>query len=529
MNTVNPATLLRSLLVYAFIVPIAILMGYLLANQMDYQSLGFMAVLGSLLVFPLLMKWHYPLLIFSWNLPATLFFLPGHPSLFTFMVVVSLGISVMERILDRNQSFVPAAAVRWPLIAFVVVILITAKLTGGFGFRSMGSDVYGGKKYFYLMIGILSFFAITARPIPKNKVNLYITLFFAGGFFNFIQDIYPFVPTPLQFIFLVFPPSDIVMSTTASGNAAVVLGQTRLVGISGAAGMVFTWMLARHGFKENFLTGKLWRPLVMAVMGTAIFLGGFRNNIIVVVIMLALLFYLEKMYRTGAMLAVLMAGVLGGALLIPLAPHLPYTFQRALAFLPLDIDPEARLDADASTQWRLDMWEALLPQIPKYLLLGKGYAFSQQTFNDYMGPTATFKTTINAAEDPLALSSDFHSGPLSVVLSFGIWGVLIWLWYWAAGFYVIWRNYHYGDPAFQHINLFLFASFLCMCFSFIFIYGGVVEDVGHFGGVIGLSLVINHGIRHPKSFSQPAPAKLPAPTGGRLGFPERPVYPALPG
>lgn len=516
MNTVNPATLLRSLLVYAFIVPIAIVMGYLLANQMDYQSLGVMALLGSLIVFPLLMKWHYPLLIFSWNLPATLFFLPGHPTLFTFMVVVSLGISVVERILDRNHPFVPAASVRWPLIAFVAVVLITAKLTGGFGLRSMGSNVYGGKKYVYLLIGILSFFAITAKSIPKNKVNLYITLFFAGGFFDFIQDIYPIVPDPLKFIFLVFPPSDTVMSTLATGNEAVVLGQTRLGGIASAAGMVFTWMLARHGFQGNFLTGKLWRPAVMTVMGAAIFLGGFRNNIIGVAILLALLFYLEKMYRTGAMLAVVMAGVLGGALLIPLAPHLPFTFQRALAFLPLDLDPEARMDADASTQWRLDMWEALLPQVPKYLLLGKGYAFSQQTFDDYMGPTATFKKAIDAADDPLALSSDFHSGPLSVVLSFGIWGVLVWLWYWGAGFHVIWRNYHYGLPDHRHINLYLFAAFIFMCFNFLFIFGGIVEDVGHFAGVIGLSLAINHGIKGPQSFSQPAPAELPEPATGRL-------------
>src|ERR1017187_8986160 len=207
MNTVNPATLLRSLIVYAIIVPLAILVGYLLANQMDYQTLGFMGVLVAILIFPLLMKWHYPLLIFSWSLPVTLFFVPGHPSLFMFMVVVSLGISVVERILDRNQPFLPATSVRWPLLAFLALIFLTAKLTGGFGLRSLGSEVYGGKKYVGLIIGILSFFAITARPIPKKHANLYITLYFAGTFFNFIQDLYSLVPGPLQVIYLLIPPS----------------------------------------------------------------------------------------------------------------------------------------------------------------------------------------------------------------------------------------------------------------------------------------------------------------------------------
>src|ERR1039457_4503791 len=121
MNTVNPATLLRSLIVYAIIVPLAILVGYLLANQMDYQTLGFIGVLVAILIFPLLMKWHYPLLIFSWSAPITLFFLPGRPSLFFAMVVVSLSISVVDRILNREKHFVPTAGVAWPLLALLVV------------------------------------------------------------------------------------------------------------------------------------------------------------------------------------------------------------------------------------------------------------------------------------------------------------------------------------------------------------------------------------------------------------------------
>ena len=112
------------------------------------------------------------------------------------------------------------------------------------------------------------------------------------------------------------------------------------------------------------------------------------------------------------------------------------------------------MSADTSTEWRLAIWQALLPQVPKYLLLGKGYSFSAQTFNESMGLGATFKNNIDAADNPLALSSDFHSGPLSLVIPFGIWGVLVWLWYMAAGFYVrlaqlsLWRP---GAPAHQSI------------------------------------------------------------------------------
>lgn len=527
LNNVNPAALLRSLIIYAICVPLAIVVGYTLvnltnANFQDMSSLGVIGVLVGILVFPLLMKWHYPLLIFSWALPATLFFIPGRPSLFLFMVVVSLTISVIERILDRNRPFLPTGGVHWPLLAMLAVIFVTAKLTGGFGLRSMGSDVYGGKKYVFMIIGILSFFAITARPIPKEQVNLYVSLYFLGGIFNVISDLYAYTPGPLQYIYLIFPPS--AQEMDPMGNLDLEWGKTRLAGIAMAAGTAFYWMLARHGFRKNFLTGKLWRPLLLVVLGVLMLLGGFRSSIVSLAIVIGLIFYLEKLHRTGAMLAVLLIGITGAALLVPMARYLPFTFQRALAFLPLDISADARLNAEASTQWRLDMWQALLPEIPQYLLVGKGFSFSAETFNDYMGKTATFHNILDAADDPLALSSDFHSGPLSLIIPFGIWGIIAWLWYWLAGFFVVWRNYRYGDPDLRHINLFLFASFISKCFGFVFIFGSVVEDVAGFAAVIGLSIALNHGVKSHVSVKSRM-AAAPAPAIGNQILPARPALP----
>ena len=519
MNNINNSSaLFRSLIVYAVCVPMAVFVGWTLTNPLDYQSIGFIGVLTAFLAFPLLMKWHYPLLIFSWACPISLFFLPGHPNLFLPMVAVSLSISVVERILNKEQAFVPSGGVTWPLIALLGVVIITAELTGGFGLRSMGSNVYGGKKYATLIIGILSFFAIIARPIPRKKANLYITLYFAGSFIFFLSDLYPIIPEPLHFIYLLIPLSDRGMDQF--GDFQLQLGVTRLSGIAGTAGAVFYWMLARHGIRDIFLSGKPWRPLVLVISFLMIFMGGFRSSIIGALIVFGLIFYLEKMHRTGMLLVVILVGMMGGALLVPLASHLPFTFQRSLAWLPLKIDPEARMDAEGSTQWRLDIWESLLPEVPKYLMLGKGYAFSAETFNESMGRNATFQKIIDPSQNPLALSSDFHSGPLSVVITFGIWGVLVWLWYWAAGFRVVWRNYHYGDPALRHLNLMLYALFVARVFGFLFIFGGVVEDVAAFAGIIGLSLALNHGVSGPK----PQAKVSPVATNPRLAIPIRPAF-----
>ena len=502
MNTANPAALLRSLIIYAVVIPLAIVVGYLMTNPLDYESLGFMGVLIGVMVSPLLMRWHYELLVFSWLLPSALFFLPSRPSFFMFMVVVSLTISVVERILNRNQPFLPATPVRWPLFFLIAVVIMTAKLTGGFGIRSAGSDTYGGKKYFVFILNALSFFAVTARPIPRKRANFYIGLFFLGGCFTVVQDLYPIVPSSLRFIYMVLPASN--SGLDASGNYSLVVGQTRLGGVGMAAGAGIWWLLSRHGMREGILTAKIWRPILFSLLFALVFLGGFRSAIIGLLVILAVFFYCERIYRTGAMLVVIMGTLLGGALLVPLAPHLPYTFQRALTFTPLDLDPEARLDAEGSSEWRLAIWTALLPEVPKYLLLGKGYTFSAETFNDSMMADSMFrgKNFTDASQDNLAISGDFHSGPLSVVIPFGIWGAIGWLWFVTAGGYVVWRNYRYGDPELGHINLFFLAFFISKCVMFFFIVGSLVDDTSAFAGSVGLSVAINHGIMGRRTVSQ---------------------------
>ena len=63
--------------------------------------------------------------------------------------------------------------------------------------------------------------------------------------------------------------------------------------------------------------------------------------------------------RSRALLALILGALIMAVLLVAFVRHLPFTYQRSLAFLPLNIDPEVRLDAEATKQWRLEMREAL--------------------------------------------------------------------------------------------------------------------------------------------------------------------------
>jgi len=510
----NIPVLFRSLIVFAVCVTLAVWLGYLLATPLTYSQLAIYGVLGFILIFPLLLRWHYPLMLLCWNLAAVAFFLPGRPSMALVMISVSLGISILQRTISRDSHFIGVPQITFPMFFMLAVIAVTAKMTG-LGLRVFGGDVYGGQKYFYLVGGILGYFALSAYRIPPNRRNLYLGLYFLGGMTGFIGDIFPLLPHWTYFIYDFFNFNQYYFGTNE------IVGQSvRLSGAVPTALAVIFFMLARYGLRGIFLEGKIWRPIIFLLFPIYGLLGGFRSFVALMGLTLVLLFFLERLHRTRFMTVVVLATVLGGAAMIPLAPHLPYTFQRALAFLPLNIAPEARLDAQDSADWRLKMWQGLLPQIPQYLLLGKGYVISPLDYDFVMGPDASVHNTF-AESQGLALSEDFHSGPISVIIPFGIWGALAFLWFIIAAIRVLYANYRYGDPDLQTVNSFLLAAFVAQTLYFLFVVGSLNSDMLKFCGLLGLSVSLNGGMRQPAPATRPEPE--PQPTGNFARLPRTPV------
>jgi hypothetical protein len=504
----NAPVIFRTLIIYAICVPLALVVGYLLTDTDTRSSLGFLGILGFVLLLPVLMRWHYPLLVFSWGASLTFSFIPGAPSFWLCMVVLSLGLSVLERILSRQMHFIRVPSITWPLLAMFAVVVITAEMTGGIGLRALGSSVYGGKKYVILFISILSYFALTSRRIPLNKAYLYLALFFLGRATGAIGDFYPIAPSWMHFVFVIFPPS-------VSSSDPFELGVTRLGGVGSAALGCYFWLMARYGIRGIFLSGRLWRAFLFVIFFILVCGGGFRSVLFLFVASFLLMFFMEGLHRTQLLLVFGLAGILAGVAVIPLASKLPFTFQRALAFLPLKLDAEAVRSADASTDWRLAMWTALLPQIPPHLLLGKGFAISTEDYNEMMtGSTiATAAGRLDASQNSLALSSDYHNGMLSVILPFGIWGVLVTFWFLWAGLKALYRNWKYGDPSLRLINAFLFILFFIEAAEFASCFAGLslASELQSFVGNLGLSIALNNGVCAPAAKAVPVKKENQAP------------------
>jgi hypothetical protein len=241
-------------------------------------------------------------------------------------------------------------------------------------------------------------------------------------------------------------------------------------------------------------------------------LGGFRSTLLFMLVCFALQFFLEGLHRTKLLPVLALCGLLTATLALPFASKLPFTIQRALAVLPVPLDPVARYSAKVSSEWRLKMWKAVLPQVPQYLLLGKGLGFSRADYDSTM--EVAFQTHV-ISEDQIgaALAGDYHNGPLSVVIPFGIWGLIAFIWFLVAGYRVLSQNYHFGDPALRIINAFLLADFITRTFMFFVVVGGITSDMLHFAAVVGLSVSLNGGVSRPATITEetaPEPKPLPS-------------------
>jgi hypothetical protein len=459
-------------------------------NRPDFSNLFVVGLVVAVLTSPILIRWHYPIMVFGLGCPMYCFFLKGNPPLMQVVVILSLGIAIVERTINSERRFIKCPTMVWPLLFTAAMALMTAQLTGGIGLKALGGDTGGGKKYIQIFIGVATFFALISRKIPKEQRNLYVALFFLAGVPAFFSDLFPVLPSPLNYINLLFPPA------AGAADNGFELGLSRLGALATTGGVIANYMLARYGLRGICSAQHPFRLLLFGTMLITTLFGGFRIVLIAYIMILTILFFLEGLHRTRMVLVFAMAGLLVGTLLVPFANKLPFTFQRALSFLPLKLDPVAKMDADGSKEWRERMWADVWPKVPQYLLLGKGYALHAEDFAAMGGGAfAGLGTGLDQSQDGLAISMDYHNGPLSTLMPFGVWGMISYLWVTLATLFVLYRNWRYGDAEIKTVNALLLVMAFQRFFGYFFLFGAYSGDLGEFAKLAGFSVALNWGIK----------------------------------
>ncbi len=483
---------------YGVCLPLAVLIGYLLAEPQDSGSQAVLTLVICVLSVPLVMRWHYPMLVFSCNAWIAFSFLPGHPPLWMLLAFASLSLSMLNRSLGQRLSFFRARAVSYSLLFICFVALATAFLTEGIGFRFLGGSNFGGKKYAFLFAAVMLYFALATQPIPRSRANLYVGLFFLSSLVPLISYVGAMLGPGFYFLAEFFPMQTAVENVEAAASAGSGFTGNdinRFTDLTAVATGVLCYLMARQGARGLMDLRRPWRlAIFLGATATGLYSGS-RSCFVLFPLVFAVMFLLERLYRTRYMTFLIAALVVGTAVLVPNVARLPLSVQRALSILPLNIDPVAKEDAKGSTTWRVEMWKQLLPDIPKYLIKGRGYALNPEDL--FLVSQAASRGQASPYEVSL-VAGDFHSGPLSVIIPFGLGGVIAFLWFLGASLYTLYSNFRYGDPYLYRINIFLFAYFIVQIIIFFFVFGSLYSDLLTFAGLVGMSVSLNGGVATPK-------------------------------
>ena len=481
----------RLLLIYGVSIPLAIFVGYFLANPLDLVPFFIFSLLVMFLLVPLMMRWYHPILIFSWNAALFIILLPGQPFIWVPMAGTAFLFALMDRILSKRETFLSAPSVTWPLVLLTIVALLTAKATGGIGLRSLGSETYGGKRYMFMFAAILGYFALIGKRVPIHLAPKYAGMFFLSSLTAMISNLVFAAGPAFYFLYYVIP---VDYALQQAGATFIVGGSplVRLHGLTASSIGVFCFMLFRYGIQGCLDFTKPWRfPILLAVAFASLF-GGFRSSVIVLGLVLAFQFFFEGLHRTKYLPIFALTAVLTLSLLLPFASALPGSVQRSLSIIPfIQIDTEAKQNAEATLDWRLRMWNVLRPEVPKYLWVGKGFAINP---TDLYLTEEGIKRGLREDVESSIISGSYHNGPLTLLIAFGLPGTLAFVLFILGATRLLYRNYRDGPAALRSINTFLLSYFMARAVYFFAFYGDIAGDLFVFTGVVGLSASLNGGM-----------------------------------
>ena len=390
-----------------------------------------------------------------------------------FQMSMSFAFSLMLIMMIFLGHIIDKRKVRWTtekrwVVCFLLVMIITAMIRG-FGLRVLGSKTWGGGSY-VIYIGTCLFF------ILADEIVLDVSRWGRAVYSMCICSLVPVAAQALfafsggrlwqQFLFIA-PDYQMIQfeEELASGSSMARLH----VANSTSQYFFLLGLLLADGSPRS----KKWVFVLIPL--SFVFAGISGSRIPLIYNSVFLLFFLGLNFKKDLFsrfvnphtLAILFCVVV----LIMSSSFLPPTFQRGLSWLPFaSVSSDVADDARVTIEWRTMVWEELFRQMPKYLLVGKGFAF---TLSDLMTITARSRG-FNSPEVVLA-AHNYHQGVLHVIMDLGLAGLLCW-----SGLVISMSLRHWRiqkrvwvSPQLKHYHRAFFASFLAYVVAYFLISGGM--------------------------------------------------------
>lgn len=390
--------------------------------------------------------------------------------------VAYLGLKALK-VVRRKPAWGAADLV----MVVMLIYLVTVFVRNPVGFLATNSLRVGGRPYLNIALACLAYFVLARASIPVKSASKIIIFTIVGStwgiaFLNIIADLSPRIGRALLGFY-----TGISVAQEVDVNSAPQLAPGEVVeryDYLGYFGMPANLALASF-FRPLTVVNPVYigRFLLVVASMICVLLSGYRSSLIMCVAYFAIATYLrsgwEEIVRIGVVafigLGLLIAGQ--GRLF-----ELPLAAQRALSFIPASWSYAAKESAQATAEWRFEMWRIMLKG-SKYVhnrWLGDGFGVSKRD----MAAIALAGQRGTGSQETMLILGAVHNGPLSTIRFVGYVGLaihLLWLGLIAKLAWGLARRAR-GTP-YLPMALFVGLPPIYEPFNFVFIFGGFEGSV----------------------------------------------------
>jgi hypothetical protein len=419
---------LKGFLIIAACLLLAIFLGYIVGTE-DYRALliGVVLVIGCWLWF-FSGRFFWVLTIASSFLGGTFPILQGQ---FTpFQILMALGLIkflVEDVILRRTRLKTPHKFDVLMITGFMGVIVYHA-INDRLGMRFLGSDVWGGRYYVSVFVGLVAFFVIQSIPMkPGLWAKFPYVVLAVSGFDLLIAIITTLSPGS---IYVIFPFYSAVSST---GLAELIGGdQQDVTGRIGAFGnfgfMIIAVAFATVSLRAIFHPTNIFRLFTTIAGGLGVLFSGYRSAILNTALLLVTTGIRDLKAGAFLLLPVFAAVLFTFSVVNSEIVTLPKQVQRGLAFFPGHWDSDMANDAAASNDFRFTTWRLWAEEFfPKHPILGRGFGFKSEWTkkSTYYGSATDYRQTVETGNSHNGLLASVDTMGLLGTLFFTIWNIAL--------------------------------------------------------------------------------------------------------
>jgi hypothetical protein len=414
-------------IVTALSIPLAMLVGSWVAEGRirELSVLIGLPVLGVLIIG--ISQWLWPFAVGSIFLQGAMPFIPAAFKPFELFLIILLVRFVIEDVVFRKRWIKLGPRPDYLFILGLLGVLLVHGVQDRFAMRVIGSDIWGGRAYFTLLLAFATYFVLQSSRLDLRVFRSLPLIALAFGAAEFM----------VQAITFAVPAWSLPVSSFYS-SVAPASGETfaRRLGFAGNFGyLLIFWSLSDCRLQDFLNKGRFLKAIAFGAGILFCLLSGFRSSLIVAAIIIAVASIRDFGRASVFMLLPLFLAIAGVIGLHLAGVQLPATVQRGLTMIPgIEWDEDAVADAEGSLDFRSKVREIWLRQyFPENMLVGRGFGLhpddmmaTMPYLTDEIGGYAASILALSKynRDEAFVVSGNLHHGFFSTIDRFGLAGML---------------------------------------------------------------------------------------------------------